>query len=278
MYKTILLYLDDTPDRPARHEAVFRLAMEQQALLVGLAVTGRIQTDYLGDGLAVGMALPEIDYGPAIERARNRLRDFDELAGKFGVGARECRLVDSSAEMALLLHSRYSDLVVLDQAARATANPLVSAQLAPYLAVQGVTPVLVLPAGRDPVHIGRSIVIGWNGSREAQRAIDAALPLLAGADRVQLVILNATDTFAVHGEEPGADMAAKLARHGVKVEVVARTTKDEPGFALQQQAHDSGADLVVAGAYGHSRLQEWLMGGSTRNLLKQMHVPVLLAH
>ena len=278
MYKTILLYLDNANASAARHEAVMRLATEQQALLVGLAVTGRLQTDYLGDGLAAGIALPEVDYGPATELAKQRLSAFDELAEKFGLASRECRLDDSSAEMALLLHARYSDLVVLDQSSRATSTPFVNSQLATYLAVQGVTPVLVLPADRHPEHIGRSIVVGWNGSREAQRAIDAALPLLTGADRVQLTVLNAPDTFAIHGEEPGADMAAKLARHGVKVEVVSRSTDIDPGLALQQQARESGADLIVAGAYGHSRLQEWLLGGSTRNLLKHMHVPVLLAH
>jgi nucleotide-binding universal stress UspA family protein len=278
MYKTILMHIDTSSAALSRLEAAARLALAHDARLVGLAVTGRLQGDYLGNGLTPGVVLPVIDYGPARELAQQQLAAFDQAAERLGVGARECRLADTTAELALSLHSRYADLVVVSQGAMTSTNPFISTRLAGYLAVQGASPVLVVPHSGRQASLGKSIVIGWNGSREGRHAIDAAMPLLRAAGQVRLAIFNPGNYGPAHGQDPGADMAAMLARRGVKVDVVVRPTMDEPGQALQDLAGQTGADLIVAGAYGHSRLQEWFMGGSTRTLLEDMQVPVLLAH
>nr|WP_308635364.1 universal stress protein [Massilia brevitalea] len=108
------------------------------------------------------------------------------------------------------------------------------------------------------------------------RAIGAALPLLVAADTVRLALVNPEREAGLHGDEPGADTAAYLARHGVRVEVVVERTAAAPGRALLDIAER--ASLLVSGAYGHSRYRELLLGGVTRTLLERAQLPVLLAH
>jgi nucleotide-binding universal stress UspA family protein len=102
--------------------------------------------------------------------------------------------------------------------------------------------------------------------------------LLERADGVRLVLVNPERLSDVHGEQPGADMALYLARHGVKVDVVLEGTHRTAGEALMAFARTAGAGLIVAGAYGHSRYREWVLGGVTRELLERSPVPLLLAH
>jgi nucleotide-binding universal stress UspA family protein len=121
-------------------------------------------------------------------------------------------------------------------------------------------------------------VAGWDGSLQALRALTAALPLLRAADTVKLALVNPNTLSELHGEQPGADMALYLARHGVQVEVVVEHTGSTTGTALLDLARDCGAGLVVCGAYGHSRYREWVLGGVTRELLARCRVPLLIAH
>jgi nucleotide-binding universal stress UspA family protein len=112
----------------------------------------------------------------------------------------------------------------------------------------------------------------------AIRALEAALPLLQRAPSVKLALVNPDMLSELHGEEPGADMALFLARHGVPVDIVVERTSATPGEALMALARDSGAGLIVSGAYGHSRYREWVLGGATRELLAHSPVPLLIAH
>ena len=141
-----------------------------------------------------------------------------------------------------------------------------------HLALHGVRPVLVVPETYGDAPIAGTVVAGWDGSSQALRAIDAALPLLCRAGSVKLVLVNPDTVTGLHGEEPGADLALYLARHGVE------RTSATVGATLVQGARDSGAGLIVAGAYGHSRYREWVLGGATRELLERAPVPLLLAH
>jgi nucleotide-binding universal stress UspA family protein len=123
------------------------------------------------------------------------------------------------------------------------------------------------------------VLVGWNAGREATRAVHDALPLLVKASSVTITAVNPRVGLGAHGQEPGADIARHLARHGVTVEVE-HTAAPEIGAAdiLLNRASELSADLLVVGAYGHSRLREFLLGGVTRSLLHQMTLPVLLSH
>ncbi len=126
---------------------------------------------------------------------------------------------------------------------------------------------------------GRRVLIAWNGSREACRAVTDAMPFLTAAEHVTVMAVNPMVDERGHGEAPGADLAAFLAHHGVNVEAQAdRTPVRDIGEELLSRVADDEADLLVMGAWGHSRAREWVMGGVTRTMLSAMTVPVLMTH
>ena len=174
--------------------------------------------------------------------------------------------------------ARFADLVVQprpygkDQGAEAEA--VVEAAM-----FEGQSPVLVLPEGGLGDRVSpRRVVIAWNQGREAMRAVRLALPILAAADVVNIAVIDPP----AHGPErsdPGGLLCQMLVRHGVRAEVsVLAKTLPRTSEVLARHLDDQAADLLVMGAYGHSRFREAILGGTTRNMLEQAKVPVLMAH
>lgn len=274
MYKTILVHADDSPAMAARLQAGAWLANAHDAHLVGSAATGLSWPAFVLLAGSMRVA-PREDFDALRNAARHSLQQFSEHARRLGVQSIEERMVEDEHRFALLLQSRYADLVVLGQDAAEQAAPR---GLPQYLALHGPRPVLVVPPAYAGGSLSDSVVVGWDGSVQAIRAIQAALPLLAQAGRVRLAVVNPEREPGIHGDEPGADMALYLARHGVQVEVVNERTQGAAGDALLEIARTEGAGLLVTGAFGHSRYRELLLGGVTRVLLERAQVPVLLAH
>jgi nucleotide-binding universal stress UspA family protein len=174
------------------------------------------------------------------------------------------------------VHAYYADLVVIDQPEPAgqMAGP---PGLAESLVLSSGRPIIVFPP-RSKVSRVRRILVGWNAKRESIRAVADALPLLVKAEAVEVLVVDHERRPAGHGEEPGADIARHLARHGVHVEVRRLSSgEEEVGHLLLSQATASGADLVVMGAYGHSYLSEWMFGSVTRTVLREAGLPVLMS-
>jgi nucleotide-binding universal stress UspA family protein len=279
MFKTILMHVDGSPSQDSRLRAAALLAGMFDAHLVGSADTGIGWPDYALIAGAVAATTAGIDFQDLLAGARVRLDAFDAAARRLGVASVETRLVEDEARYALLLQSRYADLVVLGRAAQDDpAQPARARALPEYVALHGARPVLVVPPDYGAQPLPGTAVVGWDGSMQAIAAIAAALPLLRRADSVRLALVNPDLLGDLHGEQPGADMALYLARHGVRVDVVVERTHGTVGAALLGLAHDCGAGLMVAGAYGHSRYREWMVGGVTRALLEMSRVPLLLAH
>jgi nucleotide-binding universal stress UspA family protein len=139
-------------------------------------------------------------------------------------------------------------------------------------------PVLLAPyAGQFPT-LGERPLIAWNGSVEAVRAVSAAIPLLRRAANTTVAVFNPGAGTGIHGEEPGADIALYLSRHGVKVDVMQEKTDAEAGEALLSLAANLNSSLLVVGCYGTSRFREILLGGATRTVLESMTIPVLMSH
>ncbi|MCB1335092.1 MAG: universal stress protein [Roseivivax sp.] len=142
----------------------------------------------------------------------------------------------------------------------------------------GNCPVMVVPEKIEPVSTPQRIVVGWNESTEALRAVRAALPLLIGADVVHIVVIDPPQ----HGpnrSDPGGQLSQFLSRHGVSCEVdVLSKTMPRVADVLMRHVSDVNADMMVMGAYGHSRFREAILGGATRNMLEQAPVPVFMAH
>ncbi|WP_170427373.1 universal stress protein [Ruegeria arenilitoris] len=173
--------------------------------------------------------------------------------------------------------ARFSDLVVLPQPygkdRGAESEPIVEAAM-----FEGHAPVLVTPENATPFQRPGTILIGWNESVEAMRAIRRALPFLVQADVVRIVVIDPPR----HGpdrSDPGGLLSQMLARHGAKCEIdVLSKTMTRVSDILNRHAADSEADMIVMGAYGHSRFREAILGGATRNMLEQASVPVFMAH
>ena len=173
--------------------------------------------------------------------------------------------------------ARFSDMVILPMpygdGRGAELEPVTEAAL-----FEGHTPAMILPAGDAPVPSPRRVMIGWNESAEALSAVRAALPLLSAADQVHVVVID-PPAHGPNRSDPGGLLSQYLARHDVKVEIdVLSKTLPRISDVLLRHAADIDADLVVMGAYGHSRFREAIFGGATRYMLEQSKVPVLMAH
>ena len=143
---------------------------------------------------------------------------------------------------------------------------------------EGQCPVLVVPMEGAVKARPERIVIGWNESAEALTAVRAALPLLIGAQIVHVVVID-PPSHGPNRSDPGGQLCQYLARHGVHAEIdVLSKTMPRVSDILLRHSTDVNADMVVMGAYGHSRFREAILGGATRNMLEQAEIPVFMAH
>ena len=284
MYKTIVVHVDGSPSQASRLQAAALLANAHDAHLIGAAPAGISWLDLALLSGSMALPLPLDDFHSLRDAAAQQLERFQDDAARLGVASVEGRVVEDVPDYGLLMQARYADLVVLSQnpapAAAGASLPvaLPARGLPEQVALRGGRPVLVVPDAYAGELIPGTVVAGWDGSLQALRALTAALPLLVRAARVKLLLVNPDETIGPHGDEPGADMALYLARHGVRVDVVVERTRATAGHALAALAMDCNAGLLVIGAFGHSRYREWVLGGVTRELLESTPVPLLLAH
>ena len=272
----ILVHLDASPRARIWLDLAVALARQHRAHLTALHVIDvALPVMAMGDGGGAVIAeLMEQMRQTALKAGAQLQAAFQEAIRREGIMG-EWRQVEGSAAELVALHGRYADLLVLGQDDPESDH----AGLLEAVLFDSGRPVLAIPfAGTFP-QIGRRVLVGWNASREASRAVHDALPLLAKAESACVFLANPKRGLGAHGEEPGADIARHLARHGLKVEVAKAVADDVADSALLlNHASDMGADLLVMGAYGHSRLREFILGGVTRSLLREMTVPVLLSH
>lgn len=277
-YKTILVHVDESAHASERIKIAAAIAMTQDAHLIGTAMTGASRY------LVQTRMLVELDPNLRThldflrQRARRGLEDFEASAQKLGLPSFEKRLVDDEAGGGICLQARYADLIVIGQHDPNEISPVTMPDFAQYVMLNSGRPVLLVPyAGRFDT-IGNRVLVAWNGSMEATRAITSAMPLLKRAPMVDVAVFNPNAEPLAHGPQPGADMGLYLARHGIRVNVLQRQTSQETGSALLALARELNSDLVIMGGYGHNRFREILLGGVTRTVLDEMTIPVLMSH
>ena len=273
----ILVHIDQSPRALMRLDIAAELARQHGAHLTALQVIDvALPVMAMGDGGggAVIAELMEQMRQSALAAGVKLKVAFEAALAREGIMG-EWRQVEGTTQEILALHGRYADLLVLGQDDPESD----SAGLLEAMVFDCGRPVLAIPFARSFKTIGKRVLVGWNASRAASRALHDALPLIAKAETATVFLANPKRGLGGHGEEPGADIARHLARHGMKVEVAMAIADDVPDSALLlNHASDMGADLLVMGAYGHSRLREFILGGMTRSLLREMTVPVLLSH
>ncbi|WP_424942155.1 universal stress protein [Aliiroseovarius crassostreae] len=174
-------------------------------------------------------------------------------------------------------HTRFSDLVVLPRPYGDGRGHEMEA-IAEAALFDGAVPILVMPDGGELPPTIENVVVAWNESTEALRAIRHAMPILSRAKNVSIAIID-PPTHGPERSDPGGLLSQMLARHGVRAEVaVMAKTLPRISDILNRHARDKDADLVVMGAYGHSRFRESILGGATRHMLEVSEKPVFLAH
>jgi nucleotide-binding universal stress UspA family protein len=202
---------------------------------------------------------------------REQLR-FKRLQGDWQVAS------GNVGEM-VIRQARRVDLVILGQTNPDQPPPPAGRHLVHDVLLTSGRPTLVIPYVGAFETVGTRVLVGWNESREAARALNDAIPMIANAESVTIVAIRAAGRSLEPSEEGTTSVADHLARHGMSA-VTARATTAEASVAdtLLSYAADLSADLLVVGGYGHSRLRELVLGGITRQLLLQMTLPVLMSH
>lgn len=276
--KDILVHLDGSEASASRLDIAAGLAQRHCAHLVGLFVAEiGLPPGIIGDpGGGAAMVLLDQMRDTQLADAARAEAAFQERIRRDGLSG-EWRMLEGMGTELVPLQARYADLVVLGQ--RDPDGPEVTGAILEASLFASGRPVLAVPyAGRFSA-VGQRVLVAWNAGKEAARAVGDAMPLLAAAGSVTVLAVNPQRGLSGHGEEPAADIALHLARHGVKAvaqQMVAPAVGDDE--ALLNAAAEMNADLLVMGAYGHSRLREMVMGGVTRTILRSMTLPVLLAH
>lgn len=265
------------------------LSGEQQAVKYGIELAARCDAHATGLALSYEPVVPAFAAAPvpvdfieqsrqfALASAKASLDTFNELArlGAVKAEGRLAEVITGGPMEPVLRHCRLTDLIVVGQDNPDKPEPMRELLIETALFESGV-PVLIVPYIGAPSPKFENVLIAWDGSATATRAVHAALPILAMAKKVTVLIINKGSKMA---GEPGADMATYLARHGLNVTVdVITNTQTTVAETLLNYVSDNGKDLVVMGGYGHSRVREFLFGGATRDILAAMTVPVLMAH
>lgn len=273
--KDLLVHIDSSQAAEKRLAAAIQLAQTHDAHLTGLYV---IPTTDFPAFMEVPSAFEAIQQVRAYreEQAEAAQTAFETATSRAGLSA-EWRFAEGDQIQRIAESARYADLVILGQ-----HNPdEVDANqgLADRLVIEVGRPCLVMPYIGAREALGKCVLVAWNARREAVRAVNDALPILQTADRVVVLAVNPTQGEAGEGDIPSVDICHHLARHGVKTEAETTVAKDiDVCSLLLSHAADMGADMMVMGAYGHSRLREMVLGGVSREILQTMTVPVLMSH
>jgi nucleotide-binding universal stress UspA family protein len=278
--KDILLHLDGTEQARERLRVAADLARRHDAHLTALYVIDITLPPMMAGDASGGVFLGEL----LVDMRRDALADASKVEAEFRERLRvdgiagEWRQVEGFTAHLVARHGRYADLTIVGQADPDATQPAAGPLIEQALFTSG-RPLLIVPYAGHYGTVGRKVLIGWNASREAARAVNDALPLMAQAEAVTVLSVNPDQVSGEHREAPGADIALHLARHGIKAEVQ-HTVAAEVGAGdiLLNSAAELSADLMVIGAYGHSRFREMVLGGVTRTLLQQMTLPILMSH
>ncbi len=272
--KDLLVHVGVARSAQSTVAAAASLADRHNAHIVGLGIRPPLDMPRYAS-----VRLPESVVEIMEERERELLatseETFNSTTAHAGLKDRsEWRTAMGSPHEILGLHARYADLTIVGQHEPGGGDGRF-ADLAEDVLVSAGRPLLAIPFIGAPDVIGNKVIVAWNASREAARAVADAMPILDNAKEVEIFIARDDDI----GDLPGADIAAHLARHGIDITVYETPASDvSVGDALLNRATETGADMIVMGGYGRSRFREFILGGVTRHMLQHMTVPVLMSH
>jgi nucleotide-binding universal stress UspA family protein len=277
-FKSIAVFVDATPSGEARICFAARLACAHGSHLIGIFVVPPILNGSPAESFVQGrQAVRDVIIAlkareaAAIDAAKQM---FSRLCGREDVSFEFRPVHSGDFDDTVALNSLHTDLVI---AGSPRGGGLPSDWPAEAILLATGVPFLLLPESWSGTAV-EHVVVAWNASREARRAISDALPFLIGARSVTILLVD-PEKNPRHGEEPGADVAHYLSRHGASVAVEQVASHGEPiAKVMLDYAKNHHTDLIVVGAYSHGRAAQLVFGGVTRSLLKDAALPLLIAH
>lgn len=210
------------------------------------------------------------------ESLAHAARQFAEATERAGVDGVWQAISGYATAADVVVHARYADLSIVER--RRESRPRLWGPEDILLALGG--PTLIVP--ENPTisgPVGNRVLVAWNATREARRAISDAMPILAKATQVTVIIVDAAAQSDGPRPEPSANIGRYLAAHGISADVKCISSSGvDIGTVILNEAQTAGADMIVMGAYGHSRIVELVLGGATRTVLQDASLPVLMSH
>jgi nucleotide-binding universal stress UspA family protein len=272
----IVLFIDGSTAAAGILEFTGGLAKQHGSRLIGIfvqppATLTTAESFARGQGIREAIDVHDLELDGVEERYRAA---FDNVVHRDGLRSEWRSLRHFSSEVAM--HAYSADLVVVARPGSAVLSASF-AGLAESLVLSSGRPTILFPP-EGKISDVRRILLAWNATRESVRATADALPLLARAETVEVMVIDPERHRVIHDSEPGAGIAQHLTRHGVRAEVrrVSSQGKDV-GQLMLSEAAAFQADLLVMGAYGHSQVREWVFGGVTRTVLYEAKIPVLMS-
>ena len=279
IWKDIAVLLQPTPEGERLGDRAATIAQAHKSHLVGVYGVVPHSHEHSSHEFAIGSeAIAEVitrqrqaDEQTALAVARH----FGELSRRYGITS-EFRIVWSGGVGSdWTMRGLHCDLIVV---AHPKPERFADAWSAERLVLESGVPVLAIPSEWHGESIGRNVIVAWNGSREARRAIADSMPVLSTADRVTVLVIDPERTPERFGAQPGADLVKSLIKHDVRAELAVVQSNGTPvGSVIQAEVQALQADLLVIGAYSRPRAAEVLFGGTTRTLLADTSIPFLMS-
>ena len=276
-FKTVLLVVGvDQDDREVERAATIAAAMEAHLTVLALGVAPPPPSSPYGV-VSNDIWASEIRDGQGAAQARaDTIAAL--LAARGGPATVQAQFIDRATVSTLVArYARYADLTLITP--QAEGVDLMQSWVINGALFESGRPVVLLPASDVVFPAVRRVMIAWDASVEAAKAVRDAIGLMQAAEEVHAALIDPVPSFEGHGPEPGADLATYLGRHGISLTVhrLPREGKDV-SEVLQRTATDLGADLIVMGGFGHSRLRQRIFGGTTTSTIRQTRTPVLMSH
>ena len=279
MYKDLVVPITGTPGDMDALNIAIDLAACHDAHLTVLEMV-HLPTPMLGPwGMVPDVAMSDV-YGRLRAQAESNVAKLEARLEKESISF-EVGMLETLAEPARMAAHRahHADLAVVAGSIGNTIEAETTHAYFGSLLLESGRPVMMVPPRCNTPMPPKRVVMAWRATSEAARAVHDALPLLTGAEMVDLLLVDTSDDEHDSNVQPGADIARHLARHGVKTNVVVLKSGNKAvSSILLDHARKARANLLVVGGYGHSRFREWAMGGVTRELLIGATIPVLYSH
>lgn len=268
-YKNIQVYADNDNACENRILSAVNLSIHFGAHLSGLYSMRKMPLSVYS-GVASSVAVYDAFESSSLEQYELAKKLYDEKVAMSGLDT-EFLPLEGELHNDIAVQSRYADLLVIPQNRNEESNLNMQYQPGNIL-LSAACPVLLVPDSKPVTLPPQSVMIAWDGGRESAIAIKAALPMLLEAGKIDLVSVSSN-------EEMVKDITSHINRHGIEVEThLVEGSQAIAGKVLLDQAVLLGSDMLVMGAYGHSRLREMVLGGATKYMLKQATLPIMFAH